>query len=161
MSYKHTKESNMSDEIRSEEEELSASRAEQPTGDAETGAILGGVGGVVTGAMAGAIMGPGGAIIGAMVGGAVGAVASGLAIAGVDKIDNDEHFSGFPDDLTIDVPDEREPMIIERDMSRAPHLEDTSTGWETPIGVGLPEAIALTQPRGEDEPATGSTPRGG
>jgi hypothetical protein len=68
---------------------------DNPSGDAEKGATLGGVGGLVTGAVAGAAAGPGGAIIGAIVGGVAGAVASGMAVAAVDRHDNDNTVTGI------------------------------------------------------------------
>jgi hypothetical protein len=71
---------------------------DNPSGDAEKGATLGGVGGLVTGAVAGSAAGPGGAIIGAIVGGIAGAVASGVAVAAVDKHDNDNTVTGIGSD---------------------------------------------------------------
>lgn len=67
---------------------------DNPTGDAEKGATLGGVGGAVTGAIAGAAAGPVGAVVGAVVGGVAGAVGSGLAVAAVDRVDNDNTVTG-------------------------------------------------------------------
>ncbi len=71
---------------------------DNPTGDAEKGAKLGGVGGAVTGLVAGAAAGPVGAVIGAVVGGVTGAVASGAAVAAVDRVDNDNTVSGIGHD---------------------------------------------------------------
>lgn len=68
---------------------------DNPSGDAEKGAKLGGVGGLITGAVAGAMAGPGGAIIGAIVGGVAGAAASGVAVAAVDRHDNDNTLAGI------------------------------------------------------------------
>jgi hypothetical protein len=67
---------------------------DDPTGDAEKGAALGGIGGAVTGAVAGAAAGPGGAVLGAVIGGVAGAVASGVAVGAVDRVDNDDTVSG-------------------------------------------------------------------
>lgn len=67
---------------------------DNPTGDAEKGAALGGVGGAVTGAVAGSAAGPVGTVIGAVIGGVVGAAGSGAAVAAVDRVDNDNTVSG-------------------------------------------------------------------
>lgn len=127
----------MADEIRNE----NLDGQEVPTGDAEKGAVMGGVGGLVAGAIAGATVGPAGAVIGAVVGGVVGAAASGAAVAAVDRYDNDDHFSGLPDDMSLDSVADREPIIIHRDTT--PRLEDEPGSEETPIGMGMPEAVAL------------------
>lgn len=82
--------------------------------DAQKGAVMGGVGGVIAGAMAGAIMGPGGALIGAIAGGAIGAAASGAAVAVVDKIDYDDTFTGFPNEIEMEPISDRDPLIINR-----------------------------------------------
>ncbi len=76
---------------------------DNPTGDAEKGAKLGGVGGAVTGAVAGAAAGPVGAVAGAIIGGVAGAVGSGAAVAAVDRVDNDNTISGVGHDATRDV----------------------------------------------------------
>ncbi len=68
---------------------------DNPSGDAEKGAALGGIGGAVTGLAAGAAAGPVGAILGAIIGGVAGAAASGAAVAAVDRIDNDNTVSGL------------------------------------------------------------------
>jgi phage tail tape-measure protein len=67
---------------------------DNPTGDAEKGATLGGIGGAVTGAVAGSAAGPVGAVVGAVVGGVAGAVGSGAAVAAVDRLDNDDTITG-------------------------------------------------------------------
>ena len=71
---------------------------DNPSGDAEKGAKLGGVGGAVTGLVAGAAAGPAGALIGAVIGGVAGAVASGAAVAAVDRVDNDNTITGIGGD---------------------------------------------------------------
>ncbi len=76
---------------------------DNPTGDAEKGAALGGVGGVAVGAAAGSLAGPVGTVIGAVVGGLAGAGASGVAVGAVDKVDNDNTISGVGDGATRDV----------------------------------------------------------
>ena len=72
---------------------------DSPTGDAEKGAKLGGVGGAVTGAAAGSLAGPIGTVIGAVVGGVAGALGSGAAVAAVDRHDNDDNISGVGDGI--------------------------------------------------------------
>lgn len=67
---------------------------DNPTGDAEKGATLGGIGGAVTGAVAGSAAGPVGTVLGAVIGGVAGAGASGAAVAAVDRVDNDNTVSG-------------------------------------------------------------------
>ena len=65
-----------------------------PSGDSEKGAALGGLGGVAVGAAAGSLAGPVGTVIGAVAGGLIGAGASGAAVAAVDAVDNDNTVSG-------------------------------------------------------------------
>ncbi len=76
---------------------------DNPTGDAEKGATLGGVGGAATGAVAGAAAGPVGAVVGAVVGGVAGALGSGAAVAAVDRVDNDNTVTGVGGGATTDV----------------------------------------------------------
>ncbi len=76
---------------------------DDPNNDAEKGAALGGVGGAVVGAAAGAMTGPIGAVIGAVAGGIAGAVGSGVAVAGVDAVDNDNTITGVGSGATSDV----------------------------------------------------------
>ncbi|RYX82615.1 hypothetical protein EON83_18775 [bacterium] len=71
-----------------------------PSGDAEKGAALGGLGGAAVGAAAGALAGPVGAIVGAVAGGLLGAGASGAAVAAVDALDNDNTITGVGDGVT-------------------------------------------------------------
>ncbi len=66
-----------------------------PSGDAEKGATLGGVGGAVVGAVAGAAVGPIGAVAGAVIGGLAGGVASGAAVGAIDRHDNDNSVTGL------------------------------------------------------------------
>ena len=76
---------------------------DNPKGDGEKGAALGGVGGAVTGAVAGSAAGPVGTVVGAAVGGVAGAVASGLGVAAVDRHDNDNTITGIGGGATTDV----------------------------------------------------------
>ncbi len=78
---------------------------DDPTGDAEKGAKLGGVGGAVTGAVAGAAAGPLGVVAGAVIGGVAGALGSGAAVAAVDRVDNDNNVSGMGHGVTRDAGD--------------------------------------------------------
>lgn len=76
---------------------------DSPTGDAEKGAALGGIGGIAVGAAAGSVAGPLGTIVGAVAGGLLGAGASGAAVGAVDKVDNDNTITGVGDGATRDV----------------------------------------------------------
>jgi phage tail tape-measure protein len=76
---------------------------DDPNNDAEKGAALGGVGGAATGAVAGAALGPAGAVVGAVVGGVAGAAGSGVAVAAVDKVDNDDTITGIGEGTTEDL----------------------------------------------------------
>lgn len=76
---------------------------DNPTGDAEKGAALGGLGGAAVGAAAGSLAGPVGTVVGAVVGGLGGAGASGAAVAAVDQVDNDNTVTGVGDGATRDV----------------------------------------------------------
>lgn len=76
---------------------------DNPEGDAEKGAALGGLGGAVVGAAAGSMMGPAGTVVGAVVGGLAGAGASGAAVSAVDDRDNDNNITGVGDGVTPDV----------------------------------------------------------
>ena len=73
---------------------------DNPAGDAEKGAALGGLGGVAVGAAAGSAAGPVGTVVGAVVGGLTGAGASGAAVGAVDKVDNDNTVTGLGDGAT-------------------------------------------------------------
>jgi len=73
---------------------------DSPTGDAEKGAALGGVGGAVTGGIAGSLAGPVGTVVGAAIGAVAGAVGSGAAVAAVDQVDNDNTVTGIGDGVT-------------------------------------------------------------
>lgn len=63
---------------------------DSPNHDAGKGAALGGVGGAIVGGLAG---GPVGAVIGAV----AGAAASGVGVAAVDQVDNDNTVTGVGD----------------------------------------------------------------
>ena len=76
---------------------------DNPTGDAEKGAALGGLGGAGVGALAGSAAGPVGTVIGAVAGGLMGAGASGAAVAAVDQVDNDNTVTGVGHGSTRDV----------------------------------------------------------
>jgi len=76
---------------------------DNPEGDAEKGAALGGLGGAVAGGVAGSAAGPVGTAVGAVGGGLAGAGASGAAVAGVDRVDNDNTVTGLGSSATTDV----------------------------------------------------------
>lgn len=83
------------------EDEIQHGIDDNPVGDGEKGAKLGGIGGAVTGAVAGSMTGPVGAVVGAVVGGVAGAVGSGAAVAAVDRHDNDDKVSGVGEGVSI------------------------------------------------------------
>ena len=68
---------------------------DDPNDDIEKGAAIGAIGGAVTGAMAGSTIGPVGSVIGAAIGGVVGAVAGGAVVGAVDRVDDDDTFTGI------------------------------------------------------------------
>jgi hypothetical protein len=78
---------------------------DNPENDAEKAAALGGIGGAVVGAAAGSVVPGGGTLVGAVVGAVGGALASGAAVAGVDRVDNDDTVSGVGDGVTPDAND--------------------------------------------------------
>lgn len=67
---------------------------DNPSGDPEKGAALGGLGGAAVGAVAGSMVGPVGTLLGAVAGGLLGAGASGMAVGAVDQVDNDNTVTG-------------------------------------------------------------------
>jgi phage tail tape-measure protein len=81
---------------------------DNPENDAAKGAGLGAIGGGIVGGIAGALLGPAGVVVGALSGAAAGAVSSGLAVAVVDSVDNDDNVTGVGAEVTID-PDETLP----------------------------------------------------
>jgi Outer membrane lipoprotein len=108
----------MADNIRDEnlvrDDNIQHGIDDNPTGDAEKGATLGGVGGAVVGGIAGAVLGPGGAIAGALIGGAAGAAASGAAVGAIDRVDNDNTISGIGDGVTHDLNDDEDSVYVDR-----------------------------------------------
>ena len=76
---------------------------DSPENDAAKGSILGAGGGAVVGGIAGAVLGPVGSLVGALVGAATGALASGLAVAAVDTVDNDDNITGIGAEVSIDT----------------------------------------------------------
>lgn len=88
---------------------------DDPHGDAEKGAALGGMGGAVVGGLAGSMTGPIGTVIGAVAGAAAGAVASGAAVAAVDSMDNDNTVTGMGEGVALDngeYVEADEPVIV-------------------------------------------------
>lgn len=74
---------------------------DNPVGDGEKGAKLGGAGGAIAGGVAGSMLGPIGAVAGAVAGGVAGALGSGAAVAAVDRHDNDNKVSGVGDGVSL------------------------------------------------------------
>ncbi len=75
---------------------------DNPENDAAKGSVLGAVGGGIVGGIAGALLGPAGVVVGALSGAALGGAASGLAVAAVDTVDNDDNVTGVGAEVTID-----------------------------------------------------------
>ena len=101
-----------------------------PSGDAEKGAALGGIGGVIVGALAGAAAGPVGAIAGAIIGGLSGSVVSGAAVAAVDRRDNDNTISGLGSGTTRDTHD----VYANSGMGVGNHVPEVQTGGHDVTG---------------------------
>ena len=97
------KEMSMNNENIRHDDQVQHGIDDSPSGDAEKGAALGGLGGVAVGAAAGSVAGPVGTVIGAVAGGLLGAGASGAAVAAIDQVDNDNTVSGIGDGATRDV----------------------------------------------------------
>ncbi|MBB6053516.1 Blp family class II bacteriocin [Armatimonas rosea] len=76
---------------------------DDPNNDPAKGSVLGATGGAVVGAVAGAVLGPVGAALGALAGAAAGAIASGLAVAAVDSVDNDDNITGLGAEVSVDA----------------------------------------------------------
>jgi len=98
---------------------------DNPKGDGEKGAVLGGIGGAVVGALAG---GPVGAVIGAV----AGAAASGAGVAAVDRVDNDNTISGIGDGATTDVGTTVQNAAA--DVTPGNNIPGVQTGGQTTAG---------------------------
>ncbi len=117
---------------------------DNPSGDAEKGAALGGLGGLAVGAAAGSLAGPLGTVIGAVVGGLVGAGASGAAVAAVDAVDNDNTVSGVgggvtsKNDVMGGTPNVHTGATAAGDYERGSYVggSDVSDTGATGTGVG-------------------------
>ncbi len=125
---------------------------DNPSGDGEKGAVLGGVGGAVVGALAG---GP----VGAVVGGLAGAAASGVGVAAVDRVDNDNTVSGIGEGATGDVNASSAANTVD-DITPGNNVPGVQTGGVTTAGQdtrGITEkaADAVTGDRTNDK--TGGT----
>ena len=132
---------------------------DNPHGDAEKGAALGGVGGAVTGGIAGSVAGPVGTVVGAAIGAVAGAVGSGAAVAAVDQVDNDNTITGIGDGATRDVGDQASDLTHNRgDIGNdVPGVQTggvTTHGQDT-RGVSEKAADAVTGDRTDDK--TGGT----
>ncbi|HVK03502.1 MAG TPA: hypothetical protein VM490_08500 [Armatimonadaceae bacterium] len=124
---------------------------DDPTGDAEKGAALGGVGGAVTGAVAGAAAGPVGAVIGAVVGGVAGAAGSGVAVAAVDRVDNDNTISGIGHGATRDVEDTTADVVPGNGVPGVQTGGRAVDGTPDTRGVSEKAADAVTGDRIDDK----------
>ena len=117
---------------------------DNPTGDAEKGAKLGGIGGAVTGAVAGSAAGPVGTVVGAVVGGVAGAVGSGAAVAAVDRVDNDNTITGIGGGATTDVENVATTPVIDNGIPGVQTGGYANDGTPDTRGVGEKVADAVT-----------------
>lgn len=124
---------------------------DNPTGDAEKGAKLGGVGGAVTGAVAGAAAGPVGAVVGAVVGGVAGAVGSGAAVAAVDRVDNDNTITGIGHGSTNDVENTAATPVIDNGVPGVQTGGRAVDGTPDTRGITEKTADAVTGDRIDDK----------
>lgn len=138
------------------EDEVRHTIEEEPTGDAEKGAALGGLGGAAVGAAAGMAAGPAGAVAGALIGGLAGAIASGVAVAAVDRMDNDHTVSGVGT-ATHDPDEDLDDDLEDDDLVPGNRVPGIQTGGHavdgTPDTRGMTEktADALTGDRIDDK----------
>lgn len=125
-----------------EEDEIQHGLDDEPSGDAEKGAALGGLGGAAVGAAAGMVVGPAGALAGAVIGGLAGAIASGVAVAAVDRIDNDNTVSGMGTGATADV----DESLEDEDLVPGNRVPGIQTGGRnndgSPDARGISEKVA-------------------
>lgn len=82
--------------------------------DATKGAGIGAAGGALVGGAAGALLGPAGIAVGAVAGAILGATASGLAVAAVDSVDNDDNVTGLGAEVRVDPTETLPPGVNER-----------------------------------------------
>ena len=131
---------------------------DNPHGDAEKGAALGGVGGAVTGGIAGSVAGPVGTVVGAAIGAVAGAIASGAAVAAVDQVDNDNTITGIGSGATRDVGDQASDLTrgdgIGNDTPGVQTGGVTTAGQDT-RGISEKTADTITGDRTDDK--TGGT----
>ena len=121
---------------------------DSPEGDAEKGAALGGIGGAAVGEPPAPPWGRWGPSAERSWARVAGAAASGLAVAAVDRIDNDDTVSGMGDGVTPDVEDqfddeadedllvEDEEVVVAHTGSRSPDMA-AGSGMR-PHGSGSP-----------------------
>jgi outer membrane lipoprotein SlyB len=110
--------------------------------DAERAGTIGGVGGAITGLIAGSAVGPVGAVLGAAVGGIIGGFGSNVAVAKVDKHDNDNTPTG------VTTPDDTETRMVSTHLGEDyDRLDPAGTprvpivGDQVPTGVVYPPLI--------------------
>lgn len=130
---------------------------DNPTGDAEKGATLGGVGGAAVGAAAGAPAGPAGMAVGAVVGGLAGAAGSGAAVAAVDTVDNDNTVTGIGHGATRDVEDGAADLDVNAPGNGVPGVQTGGYAADgTPDTRGIMEKTADTITGDRVDDKTGS-----
>ena len=100
--------------LREHEDGIQHGLDDNPENDATKGAGLGAAGGAVVGGVAGAMLGPAGAAVGAVAGAIIGAAASGLAVAAVDSVDNDDNVTGLGAEVSLDPTETLPPGVNER-----------------------------------------------
>ncbi len=122
---------------------------DSPSGDAQKGATLGGIGGVVTGAVAGAAAGPAGAVIGAIIGGVAGSVASGAAVAAVDRVDNDNTVTGIGHGHTTDA----ETTLHNAGHSVSTTAHNATAGVSHAANSGIGTGVSTETALGETTPS--------
>jgi hypothetical protein len=128
---------------------------DDPNNDAEKGAAIGGLGGLVTGAIAGSAAGPVGTIAGAVIGGIAGAALSGAAVAAVDAVDNDDNVTGLGSGITTDTEARANLGDSEAEAIEGRHAMPHDTGlvdrtaapvtYNDPI-TGLPTSVGAMPP---------------
>jgi len=127
---------------------------DNPHGDAQKGAALGGLGGAAVGAAAGSVIGPVGTLIGAAVGGLAGAVGSGAAVGIVDQMDDDNTVTGIGDSSNAHATVQRnsDDFVVDAPAATGgPIIRDTETGA---LNTGGPAMNNANDTRGVTERVT-------
>nr|WP_309690935.1 hypothetical protein [Armatimonas sp.] len=119
--------------------------------DAKKGAKLGGAGGAVVGAVAGSAVGPLGTILGAVIGGVTGAASSGIAVAAVDKVDDDDQVITTNDDVIVPVNDDLRNPVLYNPAAGIQTGGYAADGTRDTRGLAEKAADALTDNRVDDK----------